>query len=57
MNLTSIYRSRLTGESLRTYTLKIARLLELRTVGKISKEELGKRLGRAMDKFVKKYGE
>jgi len=57
MNLTSLYKPRLTKNNLLKYLALITDLIAQRLIGKISKEKFGEKFERVTNKFVKKYGE
>lgn len=57
MNLSSLYKRRFTKDNLLSYTQSIVGLIERRLKDKISKTELADELMRAVNKFLKKYGE
>ena len=56
MNLSSLYRAKLTKDAVLKYTNSIIGIMGLRLTDKISKEEMSDRLEEAINKFLKRYG-
>ena len=57
MNLSSLYKRRFAKDDLLEYTHSIINLITSRLEGTIFKEELTEKLEKAVNKFLKKYGE
>lgn len=57
MNLTSLYKPRLTKDVLLKYVAFTTDLIALRLIGKISKEKFGDKFEKMTNKLVSKYGE
>lgn len=57
MNLTSLYKPRLTKNNLLKYVAFVTDLIAQRLTGKISKEKFGEKFEEATNKLVSKYGE